>query len=102
IPTHVPAAMEQVYRHDLMVKLLGVIHNGVVHKIISEWGRFRGYFGIGNLIHFAVIIGGAATTIFALRRRGLTRQLVIPSAMYVGLVVAFGAMVVGDPHGTAG
>jgi hypothetical protein len=102
IPTHVPAAMEQVYRHDLMVKLLGVIHNGVVHKIISEWGRFRGYFGIGNLIHFAVIIGGAATTIFALRRRGLTRQLVIPSAMYVGLVVASGAMVVGDPHGTAG
>ena len=102
IPTHVPPAMEQLYRHDLMAKLLGVIHNGVMHKIASEWGRFRGYFGIGNLVHFAVIIAGAATTIFALRRRGLTADLVIPSAMYAALVVAFGAMVAGDPHGTAG
>jgi hypothetical protein len=102
IPTQVPHAMEQLYRHDLMAKLLGVIHNGAVHKIVTEWGRFRGYFGIGNLAHFAVIVAGGVTTIFSLRRRGLTTDLVIPSAMYVALVIAAVAMIAGDPHGTSG
>ncbi len=102
IPTHVPPAMEQLYRHDLVAKLIGVIHNGVMHKIASEWGRFRGYFGIGNLGHFAVIIAGGATTVIGLRRRGLTADLVVPSAIYLALVIAVVAMMAGDPHGTAG
>lgn len=102
IPTHVPPAMEQLYRHDLVAKLIGVIHNGVMHKIASEWGRFRGYFGIGNLAHFVVIIAGGATTVIGLRRRGLTADLVVPSAIYVALLIALVAMMAGDPHGTAG
>jgi hypothetical protein len=99
VPTRLPVSAELPFRHDLWIKLRGIVAGGALAKLGTEVGRWCDYFLVSNGAHLVFVAAGLSGLLASVVRSDDAYQRRLSLGFLAAAAAAPAAMLF-DPHPT--